>query len=84
MFYGAAAWDPWLIASQIVCLQCLHYLTLGVLMSIFVGTRVSRMSLMYFFDFSTVTVSTATGWCAIVSFLLTSVIGCLTSEAERT
>ncbi|XP_020244252.1 protein SYS1 homolog isoform X1 [Asparagus officinalis] len=75
MFYGAIVWDPWLIVSQIVCLQCLYYLTLGFFMTILVGTRVSRMSLMYFFDFSTLTAATVTGWCAIVSFFLSSAAG---------
>lgn len=75
MFYGAMVWDPWLIVSQIVCLQCLYYLTLGLFMAILVGTRVSRLSLMYFFDFSTLTASTVTGWGAIVSFLLSSLAG---------
>lgn len=75
MFYGAMVWDPLLIVSQIVCLQCLYYLTLGLFMAILVGTRVSRLSLMYFFDFSTLTASTVTGWCAIVSFLLSSLAG---------
>ncbi|KAL4289573.1 hypothetical protein GQ457_14G006010 [Hibiscus cannabinus] len=68
-------WDPWLIVAQIVCLQCLYYLTLGVFLSFLVGTRVSRMSLVYFFDFATVTTSTVTGWCVTVSFLLSSIAG---------
>lgn len=75
MFYGAVVWDPWLIVSQIVCLQCLYYLTLGFFMSILVGTRVSRMSLVYFFDFSALTTSTGTGWCVIASFLLAALLG---------
>ncbi|XP_043726055.1 protein SYS1 homolog [Telopea speciosissima] len=75
MFYGALVWDPWLIVSQIVCLQCLYYITLGLFMSILVGTRVSRMSLIYFFDYSTLTTSTITGWCVIASFLLTALAG---------
>ncbi|XP_042480058.1 protein SYS1 homolog [Macadamia integrifolia] len=75
MFYGALVWDPWLILSQIVCLQCLYYITLGLFMSILVGTRVSRMSLIYFFDYSTLTTSTVTGWCVIASFLLTALPG---------
>ncbi|KAJ1433920.1 Integral membrane protein SYS1-related [Sesbania bispinosa] len=75
MFYGAAVWDPWLIVSQIVCFQCLYYITLGFFLAILVGTRVSRMSLVYFFDFVTITTSTFTGWCVIASFLLTSVAG---------
>ncbi|KAF5191830.1 Sys1-like protein [Thalictrum thalictroides] len=75
MFYGAVVWDPWLIVSQIVCLQCLYYLTLGLFMSILVGTRVSRMSLVYFFDFSALTISTGIGWCVISSFLLSAIAG---------
>ncbi|KAG6484449.1 hypothetical protein ZIOFF_052967 [Zingiber officinale] len=76
MFYGTIVWDPWLILAQIVCLQCLYYLTLGFFMVLLVGTRVSRMSLMYFFDFSMLVASTVTGWCAIVSFMLSSLAGC--------
>ncbi|XP_075510512.1 uncharacterized protein LOC142546595 [Primulina tabacum] len=75
MFYGAVAWDPWLIVAQIVCLQSLHYLTLGIFLSILVGTRVSRMSLVYFFDYATVDASTVTGWCIISSILLSSIAG---------
>lgn len=72
MFYGALVWDPWLIVVQIVCLQCLYYLTLGLFLAILVGTRVSRMSLVYFFDYATLTVSTVTGWCVIASFVLSA------------
>ncbi|KAL9304479.1 hypothetical protein ACSQ67_021742 [Phaseolus vulgaris] len=75
MFYGAVVWDPWLIVAQIVGLQCLYYITLGLLLSILVGTRVSRMSLVYFFDYVAITTSTVTGWCVIASFLLSSVSG---------
>ncbi|XP_071711628.1 uncharacterized protein [Rutidosis leptorrhynchoides] len=75
MFYGSVVWDPWLIVAQIVCIQCLYYLTLGVFMAILVGTRVSRMSLVYFFDYATITLSTVTGWCVIASFLLSSIAG---------
>ncbi|KAF2323318.1 hypothetical protein GH714_034602 [Hevea brasiliensis] len=75
MFYGAVVWDPWLIVAQIACLQCLYYLTLGSFLSILVGTRVSRMSLVYFFDFVAVTTSTITGWRVIISFLLSSIAG---------
>ncbi|KAF3775940.1 SYS1-like protein [Nymphaea thermarum] len=75
MFYGSVVWDPWLIVSQIMCLQCLYYLTLGLFMWILVGTRVSRLTLVYFFDYSTLTASTITGWCTMSSFLLTAVAG---------
>lgn len=75
MFYGSVVWDPWLIVAQIVCIQCLYYLTLGFFMGILVGTRVSMMSLVYFFDYATITISTVTGWCVIASFFLSSVAG---------
>lgn len=75
MFYGAVVWDPWLIVAQIVCIQCIYYLTLAIFLEILVGTRVSRMSLVYFFDYATVTASTVTGWCVIASFLLSSLAG---------
>ncbi|XP_077211774.1 structural molecules protein isoform X2 [Tasmannia lanceolata] len=75
MFYGALVWDPWLIVAQIVCLQCLYYITLGLFLSILVGARVSRMSLIYFFDYSTLNAATVTGWCAIFSCLLSAVAG---------
>ncbi|KAK9677127.1 hypothetical protein RND81_11G123200 [Saponaria officinalis] len=75
MFYGAVVWDPWLIVAQIVCLQCLYYLTLGLFFTLLVGTRVSRMTLFYFFDFAAITVSNVTGWCVIASFVLTSLAG---------
>ncbi|KAF7123658.1 hypothetical protein RHSIM_Rhsim12G0197400 [Rhododendron simsii] len=75
MFYSAKSWDPWLVVVQIICLQCLYYLTLGVFMAILVGTRVSRMSLVYFFDYAAITASTVTGWCVIVSFVLGSLAG---------
>ncbi|KAG4145977.1 hypothetical protein ERO13_D05G128900v2 [Gossypium hirsutum] len=75
MFYGAMVWDPWLIVAQIVCLQCLYYLTLGVFLSFLVGTHVSHMSLVYFFDFATITSSTVVGRCVIASFLFSSVAG---------
>ncbi|PIN09841.1 Integral membrane protein involved in transport between the late Golgi and endosome [Handroanthus impetiginosus] len=75
MFYGTAAWDPWLIVAQIVCLQCLYYMSLGVFLVILVCSRVSRMSLVYFFDYATVTASTAIGWCVMASIFLSSIAG---------
>lgn len=75
MFYGTVVWDPWLIVAQIVGLQYLYYLSLGAFLSILVGTRVSRMSLVYFFDFATVSASTGTGWCVIASIMLSAVAG---------
>ncbi|KAL1565120.1 protein SYS1 [Salvia divinorum] len=75
MFYGSVVWDPWLIVAQIVCLQCLYYLALGVFLSILVGTRVSKMSLVYFFDYATVDASTVIGWGVMSSIFFSSIAG---------
>lgn len=37
MFYGAAVWDPWLILTQIITVQCLFYLSFGLLLYILLG-----------------------------------------------
>lgn len=75
MFYGAIVWDPWLILSQIVCIQCLNYVSLGLLLWFLVGLHVPRFTLQYFFDFSMFTTSTRTGWCIIAAFLLNALAG---------
>ncbi|KAK8953843.1 hypothetical protein KSP39_PZI002141 [Platanthera zijinensis] len=61
--------------SQIVCPQCLYYLMLGIFMSILIGACVSRLSLVYFFDFSILTSYSVTGWLTIAAFLLSSIAG---------
>ena len=40
MFYGAAVWDPWLILAQIITVQCLFYLSFGLLLYLFLGAFV--------------------------------------------
>eukprot|EP00252_Welwitschia_mirabilis_P014673 TRINITY_DN3235_c0_g2_i1.p1 TRINITY_DN3235_c0_g2~~TRINITY_DN3235_c0_g2_i1.p1 ORF type:complete len:153 (+),score=11.34 TRINITY_DN3235_c0_g2_i1:660-1118(+) len=75
MFYGATVWDPWLIISQIVCLQCLYYLTLGFFMWLLVGTRVPRLTLLFFFDYTLLSTSTVTGWCVLAAFFLSALAG---------
>ncbi|XP_011623356.1 protein SYS1 homolog [Amborella trichopoda] len=75
MFYGAVVWDPWLIVAQIVCLQCLYYMTLGFFIWVLVGARVPRLTLVYFFDYSALNASTVTGWCVIASFLMSAFSG---------
>ncbi|KAH9289094.1 hypothetical protein KI387_033211, partial [Taxus chinensis] len=75
MFYGTIVWDPWLIVSQIICLQCLYYLSLGLFMWILVGSRVPRLTVIYFFDYSVVSTSTVTGWCIMGAFFLNALAG---------
>ena len=37
MFYGTQVWDPVLIVAQIVTIQCLFYISFGLLLWILVG-----------------------------------------------
>ena len=37
MFYGVQTWDPVLIVAQIVTLQCLFYLSFGLLLYLLLG-----------------------------------------------
>ena len=37
VLFGPAAWDPVAITAQIVALQCLYYLSLGLLYKLIVG-----------------------------------------------
>lgn len=75
MFYGAMVWDPWLIVAQIACLQCLHYLSLGGFLWLFVGTHVPTLTLAYFFSYEAITARTVTGWCTMLAFLCNAMAG---------
>jgi hypothetical protein len=37
MLYGSNVWDPLLIIAQIISVQCLYYLSLGLWLSIVLG-----------------------------------------------
>lgn len=41
MFYGNSTWDPVLIVAQIISLQCLFYISLGLLLWLLVGALIS-------------------------------------------
>lgn len=75
MFYGAMVWDPWLIVSQMVCMQCLSYLSLGLLLWVLVGMHAPSFTLHLFFDYSMLSTSSFTGWCIIAAFILNSFAG---------
>ena len=49
MFYGAAVWDPWLILTQIITVQCLFYLSFGLLLYILLGGLRSFCNIRGFF-----------------------------------
>lgn len=75
MFYGAMVWDPWLIVAQITVLQCLHYLSLGGLLWLFVGSHELDFTLHHFFDWRYMTVRTLNGWLTMLAFLCNAFVG---------
>jgi hypothetical protein len=75
MFYGAMIWDPWLILAQIVCIQSLYYLSLGIFLWVFVGTQVPELTLKYFFNHTLVTGASVVGWSIIAAFIVNALCG---------
>jgi hypothetical protein len=75
MFYGAMIWDPWLILAQIVCIQSLYYMSLGVFLWVFVGTQVPELTLKYFFNNSLVTGASVVGWSIIAAYIVNALCG---------
>ncbi|PNW77143.1 hypothetical protein CHLRE_10g423950v5 [Chlamydomonas reinhardtii] len=72
MLYGQAVWDPILIIAQIVTLQCLFYLTLGLFQGLFIGPYVSRLSIAYLFSWRMYSIGTYSGVISVLSLLLTA------------
>lgn len=75
MLYGAAVWDPALIISQIVTIQCLFYLTMGLCSGLLLGTSVSRLTVACLFSWKAYSFSTYLGWVSIASALVASALG---------
>ncbi|KAG1680597.1 hypothetical protein FOA52_015045 [Chlamydomonas sp. UWO 241] len=75
MLYGATAWDPVLIIAQIAALQCLFYLTLGVLQAVMLASTVGSLSAMHLFEWQLLGVHTLTGWLAVGANLGTALLG---------
>jgi protein SYS1 len=66
MFYGAHVWDPVLIIAQIVTLQCLFYVSLGVLLWALLGRILCRLWCQVF----------ESHWCSVLlNLLLSSIAG---------
>mmetsp|Transcript_36001 Transcript_36001/g.101958 ORF Transcript_36001/g.101958 Transcript_36001/m.101958 type:complete len:227 (-) Transcript_36001:132-812(-) len=73
MFYGANIWDPALIISQIVALQCMCYLSLGVLQWVIISPyHHSHLTLHFLFDWRYINVHSFTGWLSVITCILNS------------
>ncbi|OQR85428.1 hypothetical protein ACHHYP_11845 [Achlya hypogyna] len=83
-FYGRGRWDPKLIALQMVCMQCSHYLALGVLLGLCHG---SNLSLDQFFSHELHTLESIDGvktsFAHIVCGLVNAVLLCIFVERAK-
>ncbi|EFN59054.1 hypothetical protein CHLNCDRAFT_17741, partial [Chlorella variabilis] len=85
VLFGPAAWDPVAIIAQIVALQCLYYLSLGLLYKMIVAPYVHGLTLYHFFDWRWVSFSSFQGWMVTVAGLLNAVVAafCLRVIVQR-
>jgi len=78
-FYGTTVFDPILIVAQIIVLQCIWYLTLGVFLQILRGGGGGSLTLFPFFDPQAVgggkARASGLAWRTAFAFLLSSAVG---------
>lgn len=77
MFY-APGFDPYLITFQIMCVQSLMYLDIGLWICLLTGLSGSPMhliSLRQIFSHDAVRLSVATGWVTFIAFILNASVG---------
>mmetsp|Transcript_5022 Transcript_5022/g.8757 ORF Transcript_5022/g.8757 Transcript_5022/m.8757 type:complete len:250 (-) Transcript_5022:370-1119(-) len=78
MLYGAAVWDPALIIAQIVSIQCLFYLSLGLWQLVFLGPyMVTRLSIYHLFSWRLMDLKTFTGWMLVMANLVNAPLAAL-------
>jgi len=88
--YYVQGFDPALIISQIVSMQALLYMHLGLWLCVLTalgGSEVSSLSLGNFFSSSAMSISFAGGWIAIIACFLNALAGafflCLVVERAK-
>lgn len=78
MFY-APGFDPYLIIYQILCVQALMYLDLGLwvcILAALAGTPMHAVSLRQLFSHSAVQLGLATGWIPFTAYIINAGVGC--------
>lgn len=75
MFYGSNVWDPALIIAQIVSVQCLFYISLGLIQAITIGPTLGYITIAYIFDWGTLHFSSKLGMLNWISHVVNAVAG---------
>lgn len=76
--FRSYVWDPVLIISQIITLQCVFYITFGLLITGFLALNGMSPSLKYLFDSQSVHFRTRENQVVMVAHIINSLFGALT------
>ncbi|KAH6575402.1 hypothetical protein BASA62_001923 [Batrachochytrium salamandrivorans] len=84
--FRAGTFDPTLLLSQIVALQCSYYICLSLLVGLLAVLTGAPFTLHHLLSFTEIDSSTALGWSLFLAFLVTAFISCflLLVIVERT
>jgi len=85
--FRVSVWDPSLIISQIIAVQCFMYVSLGLWILLFVHIIAGQpLSIDYIFKYQEVNVKDVTGRLVITCFLMNSLVcsGALWGLVQRT
>ena len=77
-YYAASGFDPAFIMAQIVALQALLYLDLGLWMMVLnalAGSHISTIGMCHFFSHRSIQLSFTGGWITMVAFFFNSLAG---------
>ncbi|KAJ8975207.1 hypothetical protein NQ317_000205 [Molorchus minor] len=70
-------WDPWLIISQIISIQCILYVTLGLTLALLGSIIGDTRTLDHIFEYHEIQVRDVGGRIVISSFVINSLCGAL-------
>ncbi|XP_039250309.2 protein SYS1 homolog [Styela clava] len=76
--FRSYVWDPMLIISQMIALQCIFYLTLGLITAGFLAMAGYYPSLRYIFDWQSVHFRSRENQIVMVTHILNSLFGAIT------
>eukprot|EP01095_Lingulamoeba_sp_RSL-Kostka_P014562 TRINITY_DN6385_c1_g1_i1.p1 TRINITY_DN6385_c1_g1~~TRINITY_DN6385_c1_g1_i1.p1 ORF type:complete len:154 (+),score=6.78 TRINITY_DN6385_c1_g1_i1:205-666(+) len=74
MFFGRDKWDPILIITQIIALQCIYYTMLGIMLFISSIITDTWFEMDLFFEYTTMDFTTSIGIAIIISLITASII----------
>ncbi|KAF2887108.1 hypothetical protein ILUMI_19065 [Ignelater luminosus] len=68
-------WDPWLIIAQIISVQCIMYVTLGLILAVLGHVASDNRTLDHIFEYHEIQVRDFGGKMVISAFVLNALIG---------